>query len=448
MLVKLAAASWLSKEDKICNLRPDSGPLLYTGFKIHREYKLSWLPPLAMHFMTLSHCDHGKVDYQKTLRTRSSADIDWERPFCMFKPDLGSRLKLKPLDTIRNIDGREKSEEHQGEDALYRKEGLTNSSEAVPVGIMSPGIQRTLLTESSSQTKGSSQQNQTLKHKLAAPEARVATVSDRNGMWEVLKHNLDKLLQRATAGAHFQYWGERKMLHLEDMQSSNIGASLEWESRNLVCYKMARRRKYARRNFLFYMPYTFVGVLYECPVSSATKHAIFQNFSNTAFLQSFDFECDQALAVPVKPLIADDSTRQWFSHKASRFSSTQHIPYLTTASLLDVRFAASNTLDMHDDTWASKVDVNEDYNYSEADISLISETVAWCTDYLNKLLIRPSFKMSRFNSLRSHALESEDPLFGTMEVDQRILLALQGLSRSEALVHLKSIQEKWDENIA
>lgn len=398
MLVQAVIASWLTKEDRLCNLKPDSGPLPHTGFKIHRQYKLNWVPPLSMHFMAVSHCDHGKVDYQKTLRTSSSSDIDWEKPFCLFKPDLGSRLKLKPEDTIGNVEGKGGSE----------RDEVPRESES---------------------------------------EVYTSTGTPRKGVWEVIKHKIDKLLQKVTGGSRVQYWGERKMLHLEDMQNSNIGAALEWESRNLVCYKMARKRKYARRNFLFYMPYTFVGVLYECPISSETKHAIFQNFTNTKFLQSFDFSCDKALAVPVCPLIADDSTKQWFTNSRSRLSTTQHIPYLTTPSLLDVRFAASNTLDMHGDTWASKVDVNEDYNYSEADISLISETVAWCADYLNRLLIRPSFKVSKFNSLRSHELESEDDLFGKMDIDQRLLLALLGLNELEALFHLKAVQERWDERV-
>ena len=53
-----------------------------------------------MHFITISHCNHGQVDYQKVIRTDSSGKIDWGKPFCMLKPKLGEMLTLPDHDTI------------------------------------------------------------------------------------------------------------------------------------------------------------------------------------------------------------------------------------------------------------------------------------------------------------------------------------------------------------
>ncbi|ODV69200.1 hypothetical protein HYPBUDRAFT_86581, partial [Hyphopichia burtonii NRRL Y-1933] len=321
---------WFFKEYKVCNPSNRDGLTTFTGFKITRKYKIEAVMPTSMLFMSIAHCNHGKVDYEKTTRMSSNHDINWDQPFCMIKPDLGTKLRDLPEDIPQNLDTRE-----------LELQGSLN-----------------------------------------------LTLDNFIPIKNFINTLADKTVQLFIGGnrKHINYSGLKESSHLNDLQLSSIQSSLEWESRNLVCYKIARRRKYAKRDILYYMPHTFVGALFECQLSTEDKRYLFQNLSTIDLFQfhNFDIRCDRSLSRALKPLVAEDSTKQWFERKETSFIQT--IPYLTTATPYNLRFKLSDTNDMFQHTWASDIDVNEEYNYNEFEVNLISQAIAKSANHVNKLL--------------------------------------------------------------
>lgn len=102
-----------NQDHKICNPKQQTPFFPFTGFKITRQYKISgYTLPVSMHFITISHCNHGQVDYQKVIRTDSSGNIDWDKPFCMLKPKLGEMLTLPASDVIGDPEEQDNDEEN------------------------------------------------------------------------------------------------------------------------------------------------------------------------------------------------------------------------------------------------------------------------------------------------------------------------------------------------
>ncbi|CUM62745.1 uncharacterized protein PRCAT00000302001 [Priceomyces carsonii] len=411
IFVYLVSATWTFSEPKICGERRRT-MLPFTGFKISRQYKLNGIVPHSMHFVTMTHCDHGKSDYAKSLRTNSSDFIDWNRPFCLLKP--GSQSVKKSQDTLLGPVVRNKTLE---------KEILKDESQ-----------------------------------KSQKPYWRDKMNSIRKKVDKAIKGELDKGLEKSTEGRFLEYTGKETASYLDEIAQAGPRVSMEWEAANLVCYKMARRKKYARRDISFYMPQTFVGGLFECPIPSTKKKEIFLKFKTSDFLKTFDFSCDSSIAKPLLPLIAEDSTKQWFHTPFLTLSPSviQTIPYLSTVTPLNLRFAASDTPDMFMNTWASDIHVNEEYNYSELDLHLISRAVALSADYLNKFLkpvnmeriISSSFRTSRLHALESPLLTENDYFrnkLSNLTLDQKTNLFLSLTSNDrQALIHLDKLQEIWD----
>ncbi|CAI5758511.1 unnamed protein product [Candida verbasci] len=302
----------------------------FTGFKITRQYKITgYASPASMHFITISHCNQGKVDYQKVLRVDSSSVINWDKPFCMLKPKLGeNNLKVN-------------------------EEGDVDDDEFI-------GIFGFIML------KGKKLQN-------------------------LLRKKIDISLEQLSNGKWVEYSGKNKQFKFEKFKLKDPLESLKYESKNLICYKMARRKKYAKRKISFYIPQTFVGGLFECFLPLDIKQQILTDFvnSNDLIIQQFEFNCDPQLSRPIMPLIAEDSTVQWFENKLLNFINPgiiQTIPYLSTASPWDLRFSISETPDMFKDTWATKIEINENYNYNEADLHVITKAITYSANLLNKII--------------------------------------------------------------
>ncbi|RLV94192.1 hypothetical protein JA1_001993 [Spathaspora sp. JA1] len=380
----------------------------FTGFKITRQYKISGgILPVSMHFLTLSHCDHGRLDYQKTIRTDSSGYVDWEKPFCMLKPKLGEMLTLPFHDTINE-------------------------------------------------------------HSRELKEEDVDTYDDFPGFFQVklkkvknlIRKKVDIQMEKFTNGKFLQYTGKNKFFHHQDLLSSDPQSSLEWESRNLVCYKMARRKKYAKRRISFYVPYTFVGGLFECYIPPAKKREIFTKYTSTDFfIQSFDFKCEPQLSRPISPLLAEDSTTQWFENKLFNLFNPgiiQTIPYLTTSTPLNLRFSSLETSDMYRDTWATKIDVNEDYVYKEADLHIISQAIAKSADLLNKIIAPIDFNklLKAYNranerehpqakSVLEYKPEDVEVFLSKASFDQKLGFWLSYLDEKLSSWYLQEIEKFW-----
>ena len=96
------------------------------------------------------------------------------------------------------------------------------------------------------------------------------------------------------------------------------------------------------------MPHTFVGGLFECILPMDLKQQIFHQFTSLDLIfQQIQIQCDPNLSRPISPLIAEDSTTQWFENKLYNIVNPgiiQTIPYLTTLTPLNLRFSTSETL--------------------------------------------------------------------------------------------------------
>lgn len=426
--ILLVQGTWYFKEAKVCNPK-QNGLFPFTGFKIYRLYRLEGYIPNSLHYLSITHCNHGKADYEKEVQTTSSIDIDWEKPFCMLKPELGTRLHPKPQDNVYNL------VQNKNPGSLLKQDMPENVSEAEKTNGSNPYLLEPNDLKS-------------FKSKMIDKGRNI------NGL---LRTGIDLQLEKFISRKHLQYTSKKTVNHVEDIRKSDPHSSLEWESRNLVCYKMARRKKYAKRNILFYVPYTFVGGLFECPIPLDKKKEIFHRFTAGDFLQNFEFRCDNSIAKPILPLIAEDSTKQWIETKISLLNPKliQRIPYLTTANPLDLRFSSSNTPEMFQDTWASKIDVNEDYLYTDVDLSLISQGLALSADYLHKMF-RPMDLSMIFNELTKFMPTSnsiEPPLeinelatekFKKLSVDQKQNLMLSLSNNRLALRQLHKLQNIWD----
>lgn len=416
--IEIIRASWYFKEPKICNPKKN-GLFPFTGFKIYRQYKIEGYLPTSLHFISITHCDHGKPDYEKQVLTRSSIDIDWNKPFCILKPDFENKRLPKPTDKVYNLyqNNNNISEENMILDNISAEKPLEGASMSLKSKISEVGKNLNSLLETS----------------------------------------VDNMLEKVINGKHVQYTSKKAAEHFEDIRNSDPRSSLEWESRNLVCYKMARRKKYAKRNILFYIPYTFVGGLFECPIPDNRKKEIFSAFQSGDFLKNFDFKCDHSLAKPIAPLIAQDSTKQWIDTKFNPLNPVliQRIPYLSTASVFDIRFSTSDTPDMLQDTWASQIDVNEDYTYTDLELNVISQAIALSADYFHKTF-RPLDLSGVFHDLvllrSSNGIQNSHvairtfiiSTFKKLSLDQKINILLSSRKAEESMLHLRKLQRTWD----
>lgn len=416
--IEIIRASWYFKEPKICNPK-QNGLFPFTGFKIYRQYKIEGYLPTSLHFISITHCDHGKPDYEKQVLTRSSIDIDWNKPFCILKPDFENKRLPKPTDKVYNLyqNNNNISEENMILDNISAEKPLEGASMSLKSKISEVG----------------------------------------KNLNNLLETSVDNMLEKVINGKHVQYTSKKAAEHVEDIRNSDPRSSLEWESRNLVCYKMARRKKYAKRNILFYIPYTFVGGLFECPIPDNRKKEIFSAFQSGDFLKNFDFKCDHSLAKPIAPLIAQDSTKQWIDTKFNPLNPVliQRIPYLSTASVFDIRFSTSDTPDMLQDTWASQIDVNEDYTYTDLELNVISQAIALSADYFHKTF-RPLDLSGVFHDLvllrSSNGIQNSHvairtfiiSTFKKLSLDQKINILLSSRKAEESMLHLRKLQRTWD----
>ena len=400
----LVYTGWIFPGNKICS--PKHNNLIpFTGFKIYRFYTMEGYDAKTTHHLSLARCDHGSADFEKQFVTKSSIDIDWNRPFCVLKLATKSKNELHKLKENRKL-------ERNTTDGRRSHVDEENSA------------------QTHSNKKGIDKSNKSLEEKLK---------DETNG--KATNKNWDRFVDL-----------------FEDLLSPNSQGKVE-DPQNVVCYKMARRRRYAKRDILFYMPYTFVGALFECPLSQEEKTTMYRSFNEGGTpSENFEFRCDKSLARPLRPLVAEDSTSQWFETNYNPINPKviQKIPYLTTASFLDLRFTTTDTPDMLEDKWASQIDVNEDYDYSEGELALISQGLALSADYLHKnlnpkdlsLFFRRLADIKAFSSENlKHFIESISQHVTNSTDDHKLNLLLSSQSKEEAQHHLQNLENIWDARI-
>lgn len=178
-------------------------------------------------------------------------------------------------------------------------------------------------------------------------------------------------------------------------------------------YKIARRRLYAKLNLVYFLPYTFVGGLFQCEETSPDTIN----------------PCDPEKSVPVGPLVADDSSKHWISLLRHPMGIIHNVPYLRTASRWDPRFPRLIA-------WESAVDVNEKYNYDKLELRLVSMALANTANYVHKLTRFPTFTHGLF--LLSTGNDS-------LGMSGRLSLFLSSVDAKKRFFHISNLQSIWDD---
>lgn len=394
--LELAIASLIYKEDKICDPK-GSNILSFTGFKINRHFTIDGVIPKVTNFISINHCKKGKIDYEKTLRIDSSRDVIWNKPFCILKENDESDFDKNKDRTKFNL---------TAFDNWKQKWLISKNREKIDL------------------------------KKLF------------RYYWE---HKLELLTEKLP----IHYTSDAAKLSSKDHDANVILKEL---ADNVKCFKLARRKKYAKNDITYYMPNSFVGAIFECPLSQQIKTELLEGVHTLNFLKGFEFYCDESLSTPISPIIADDMTSYWSEKRifSLRPLLTQKIPYLSSASPFNLRFTISNTPELLEETWAKDIDVNEKYNYSDLELNYISEAVTKTANLLNKMLL-PNVLYKVFGNQRKilKASDSENPNLGEKDYflnkiknytsNERLdLLFLSMLEKNDKNNLMKRICTIWD----
>ncbi|ANB14193.1 Uncharacterized protein YGL138C [Sugiyamaella lignohabitans] len=167
-----------------------------------------------------------------------------------------------------------------------------------------------------------------------------------------------------------------------------------------MCFRAVRYKKYARRSMNIYLPYTAVGGIFLCPGNNTV--------------------CTNENARPILPLIADRIWLQWYDFPKYR-RIVQRIPYLSTPNYVDPRYPHRQDKGAE---WASKLDINEDYEYSMADSLTISAVVNRVLDVLNNI----------FSISPGYLVWEHDPVVTELRKDTRDTLAPKLMRKLLALL--------------
>lgn len=395
--MKVLFILWLlsiaSAKDKTCG----NGIIPFSGFKVIRQYRLSMsgFKPLSQEFMALIHCDNGKEDYKTILKVESITQIDWNKSVCIYKP------RISPYEN--NIERVHSYDSKNG----------------------------SLLQDSEMAAK---------KHETKLSSSFITYIKDI----------FDQVLETVTKNKPLVYTGRKTNQHIEDIESSTVEASMKWESRNLVCYKLSRRKKYSRSNLSFFVPQTFVGGIYECIISPTAREDIFKTFKLPQSIHAFEVQCDPLLSRPILPLLADASINQWWDINYNIFSpsATHNIPYLKTPDPTNIRFGIHKTPELQG--WADRIDVNEAYDFTDFEPHVLSLAISATTDFIFKTLKPIDFgkllKQQTKFSLAGQPISENDLVINTVKklsVDQKLalLLSVEPLKYEKIL---EKMQSYWD----
>ncbi|KAI5950087.1 hypothetical protein KGF57_004433 [Candida theae] len=489
-----------------------------------------------MHFLTIAHCNEGKLDYKKVLRTQSNKFIDWDVPFCLLKPSVsenvvgmnqyqssvkapsksqGQKNGELDYDSFVNVGGRytnTSTSQEQQKQQLYSHHQTQGVSSTVlkmvkhKSGQVNQLLRKKFDSAMEKLTNGkwieySGRNKNTFKIDQQHHQEGETSQSLQSDTYDKLAGTFNNCNQQEQQQQQ-QQQSTGRLAYSSSSSSSPLHTALTQEINNLICFKMARHKRYAKRKISFFMPYTFVGAIFECLIPLDQKHEILQSMlinsqsahhhkhrssqqlhhshhsgqrlqsnHNEFFMvsQSFQIKCDTHLSRPIAPLIAEDSTKQWFENKFHHLLNPkfiQTIPYLTTptppappsstskaasaawtllqqplhllttplkilgfpitspnnamwsslstptststSSSSSFAFAFAFASFLADTSWADKIDVNEDYNYNEIDLHLISKIVAYSANILNQLIAPFDFNGLVKGYNRANANERED----------------------------------------
>lgn len=363
-LSTLSFGALLSREDRICDpMRNNMLP--YTGFRLHRQYSFT-LPPFK-HYMRLSHCAAGKVNFEAYAPIERNTGMAWAINMCGFTgpqgvPVVGKREKALKKARLKKAE--------QG--------GSGSSSSGPRTG---PGAGGELKHEG---------RRDRIEHLFRAIE--MATTKNEG-------------YANATVEIATQLAAQDSLLP----QDNTPG---QW------CYRAIRHRKFALRDVAVYSPGSFVGGLFMCPIGIPCTN---QNTIPVMPLHSDDFAgqwFEIESMIHSNPVYKEagswfTSSSNFFAKLASFVTRKRHLIQRVPCFWTKPKYAHRHEKYMAPGgewpEWAAGLDVNEAYVYTRRDLGLLKRA------YTQSLNV-----MARYVSISAHSLPWERSILDQLKRDGEI----------------------------
>jgi hypothetical protein len=260
--------------------------------------------------------------------------------------------------------------------------------------------------------------------------------------------------------------------HFPDVSSSNgidkitplnYTGFTEEDANSVVCYKFARRKKYALRESSLFAPFAWVGGIFQCDVSNENRWGYLRHIQDSGLEEPFNIECDSANTFPVGPLIAEGLAHQWRS-RVGMGATTLRVPFLYSPGILDWRFDATNdgldlnrqrmiykdhinkasNDDINYDVWWKEIDINENYNYTETDIDIINKTASKTADLIKEFEHRFPRKVLKDWGLGIPFLGTDD--LSIVHHEEKLFHIFSKLKKPATILRFtEAIQSLWDD---
>ncbi|CCH44984.1 putative secreted protein [Wickerhamomyces ciferrii] len=468
-------STWYFSEHRICDATGDSW-LPFSGFRIHRKFMVKNLKPPMLHFVSLSHCNQGELNYERLIRTGRETDIEWDKPICFFREgngndDLNHDDGINLKESKSNNDQKKKGDKKKSslEDTLTKGKHLKSvnpshsniAKQKDKIGLLKS--KQVITIDEVSKKPHSISKSNLFNHTAATTSSSDLNKRDKDP--HLHKQTFNALVRKISSKARFiEYKQDSLVTDLEDLEPISYQELSNKDLNNLKCFKLARRKKYAERQMMVYAPYTWVGGLFECNVNNDIKRQYIQSLKDSRdFIQPFDFKCDSKESTPLFPLIADDVTSQWID-KEKGASVSQRIPYLYTPGVLDVRYGKSakslgvkhgdNLFEGHDiikknhdsvsmDHWFKEVEINENYNYTKQDLQTLDSTTNSSSNLFDKFLQSDKKFLQPWEWDSKELLGNDNEGIGYLE---HKFLSVMGRIKDKLIVDdfLNNVQEHWD----
>lgn len=128
------------------------------------------------------------------------------------------------------------------------------------------------------------------------------------------------------------------------------------------CFKVARRRIYAKLNLSFFVPHTFLGGIFKC-TPNKSGFCSPNNYTN------------------VGAIIAEDPRKYWYGFERKPSVLIHHNLFLRTASPWEMNMVYNKVFN---GPWNKQIDVDENYDFSGKDLDVIGKAVAKTLDVAGK----------------------------------------------------------------
>lgn len=340
--------------------------------------------PVA-HFNSISHCVEGSVDFERVIKVDRNTDVQFNKPFCLLKPN------------YTNIDVEEK---------LFIDKGRKGGRIWPPL------------------SKRDSVEIEDLMN-LYPNATNLVSYGAMNYVTDFAQGLLDKMVTHKKIE---EYLARKSFLTSSDLECLTSAQLQELEfHHDLVCYNLARRKKYAKRNMAIYAPMRFIGGIFECSISSSERDMIVDSYKES--LETPPIWCDTVKSKPIAPLISEDISKQWFQMTTSA-DVMQRIPFLHTPTNFDLRFESKK--------WFEEIDVNEEYHYTEEELHKITELITETTNKISETLLKME---SQFRVTKDKL-----PVFKYFQkfAPSKFLTMLSLQELSDALTNLEDLETCWD----